>query len=213
MGIRALCAAAAVVVGVGSAAEAATTVNYDIQLRYDGTVYTDVALWAHDPSVADLYLDSMALEGNPYGVTGRFSHLQIGDIVRFVAQVIYPDDPESWSGIYDNGGRADYCTLAGYDCSNLTMTFPGSDFHLHYMDTIGTQGTTKVGGIFEQWFWGPAVPDQLTSYGGFHAWFETASFTVVSVDNPAPVPLPAAAALLPLGLGALALMRRRRRVS
>lgn len=204
-------AAAVAAIGIGQAA-AAAVVNYDIQLRYDGTKFRDVSIWSHDPAIADISLHEMALEGNPYGVTGHFSHLQLGDIVRFTAEIIYPDDPEHWIGVHDNGGRANHCSLAGHDCSDLTMTFPGAEFDLYHWDTLGTFGTTQVGGIFEQWFWGPEVSNQVTSYGGFHAWYESAYFTVLAVDEPAPapVPLPAAAALLPLGLGALAMMRRRR---
>ena len=207
-------AAAAVAVGVGQA-EAATVVNYDIELRYDGTFFGDVEIGFREWDVPNLEYDWMPLDGNPFGIVGRFSHLKIGDIVRFVAEVIHPDDPydtDQWSGGSDNGGRANHCDLAGYDCSNLTMTFPGTDFQLYYWDTISTLGTTKVGEVFQQTFWGPEVRPQHTSSVSFYAWWENANFTVLSVNEPAPVPLPISIALMPIGLSALAMMRRRRRL-
>ena len=214
MSIRVLMAAAAVAVGVVQA-EAATVVDYDIELRYEGTTFRDVDIGFINWDMPDHKYDQMPLEGNPYGIVGRYSHLNIGDIVRFVAQVVYPDDPtnyDEWPGAHDNGGRAPICNLGGLDC-DVTFAIPGEVFQLDLFDVIFMQGTTTIGGAFTRTWWGPMVPSQHTSTVAFYAWWEEAKFTVLSVDQPAPVPLPMSVALMPVGLGALAMMRRRRRLS
>lgn len=210
MNFRSVIAAAAVAIGVGSAAEAATIVNYDIELRYEGTTFRDVDIGFYNWNMAEVHYDEMALEGNPFGIVGRYSHLNIGDVVRFVAEVFYPDDPNELVGMYDNGGRAPVCRLGGLEC-DVTYALPGEAFRLDYWDMVSVYGTTAIGEPFAYEWWGPLVEPQHTSVVAFYAWWEKANFTVLSVVEPAPVPLPATAALLPLGLGALALLRRRRR--
>ena len=213
MGIRALCAAAAVVVGVGSAAEAAT-VDYDIDLRYIGTNFWDGHISQEGWVPEAFEFDKMPLEGNPFGLIGKYGHLSVGEIVKFVAHVIHPDDPDTWIGSFDNGGRAPSCSLAGISCGGINQTYPGDHFKLYVWDLSEFYGSLIVGDVFSHLLWGPAVTPQTTSEIYFSAWFEVAEFEVVAVHQPAPapVPLPATAALLPIGIGALTMMRRRRRL-
>lgn len=213
MGIRAIIAAAAVAVGIGQAASAATVVDYDIDLKYMGTNFLDghVSLDGWIPEAFEF--DKMPVEGNPFGLVSRYSHLAVGEIVKFVAHVIYPDDPDKWIGSFDNGGRAPSCSLAGISCGAINQAYPGNNFQLFDWDESEYYGSLTIGDVFKHQLWGPAVTPQPTAEVFFFTWFETAEFEVVAVHQPvpAPVPLPATAALLPLGIGALALMRRRRR--
>lgn len=213
MTIRSFFLGLAVVAGIAQAADAASVFRYDIDLRYTGTVFTDVQIGPHDEDLSPFSVQHLALEGNPYGVTGTYGHLAPGDTVTFAAKVVYPDPPYGWTTSFHNGGATMSCSLAGRDCSDATETYPGTEFQIFSWDTSEIYGSTTVGDVFRHQFWGPLVPTQTTAYGYFHSWFETARFEVVAVNHAAPVPapLPVSAALLPLGIGALAMMRRRRR--
>lgn len=220
MGIRSLCAAAAVAVGVGQA-EAATTVDYDLWLRYEGTDF--LGLEYFEPEGEEVYSDvDLYRVDYTSGFTPlEFGDLLIGDIIRFVATVIYPDDPDEWINSYDNGGTAPVCSIGTYDCTNTTLTDPDNNGGIRLAASYGDRdffGLPELGGTFEYFHFanpyaeGPdGLPYQITADGRYYytTWDEIAHFTVV--PEPAPVPLPATAALLPIGIGALALMRRRRR--
>lgn len=221
MSVKAFYLAIALVVGAGQTACAATLARYDIDLRYTGTTFWDVSFSPFDDTVDAIVLDSMALEGNSMGVIGTYGHLALGDVVRFQADVIYPDDPyntDTWLHAFDNGGRAPSCDLAGITCTGTTQTYSGDRFRLYDWDASEIYGSVIVGDEFRHLQWGPEVPEQFTAKGYFHAMFEIARFEVVAVVNPipntlppSPVPLPLSAALLPLGLGAFTIVRKRRR--
>lgn len=211
MSFRVLVTAAAVAIGFGQAE--AATVNYDIDLRYLGTRFVDVDFAPHGQEDG-VSLAELQLEGNPFGVTGRYSHLSSGDIVKFVAEVAYTDDPyntDTWPSSFDNGGRAYSCSLAGVACEPIMQAFPGEPFMLFYWDVSEYYGSLVEGSIFTHSLWDPMVPRQDTGTGYFYAKAEFAEFEVVRVNQPAPVPVPLSAALLPFGLGAFAVMRKRRR--
>lgn len=214
--IKGFLMAAVAAAGVASAADAATVVSYDIDLRYEGTTYLDVTFSPWDADLEDVHLDVMPLEGNTFGATGRYGHLSVGSIVKFVAEVIYTEDPfdtDTWLGIFDNGGRTLSCTLAGVSCGQIIMAFPGPTFSLYDWDMTGIEGSLIYGDSFSHWFWGPEVPNQYLPGGIFYAWFETAYFSVVAVNQPAPVPLPAGALLLPAALAGFGLMHRRKKAA
>lgn len=147
MGIRALCAAAVVVVCVGQV-EAATTVNYDFWLRYEGTDLGDLIFF--DPG------DEWAVELGDYRADksklfkpSLFADLLIGDAVRFVATVIYPDNPDDWGHLYDNGGSAPVCSLGPVSCTDTTFTkvnADGSIFLTYGYSDVALMGFPSVGG-------------------------------------------------------------------
>lgn len=218
MSIRSVIGAAVVAVGMGSAAGAATftTIDYDLYLRYEGTAFQN--LIAYDRwNNWDAYSTPYYPIEDPLGLNvpnQKFPGLAIGDIARFIATIVFPDDPK-WIDLYDNGGRAPVCSIGKTSCTDISEAYfkgPYAGFSVSYSDRVVITGSTQVGSVFQ---YSHLYPENWTSDDGrwlYYAWTTSALFTVVQiVDTPAPVPLPATAALLPLGIGALALMRRRRR--
>lgn len=221
MGIRALCAAAAVVVGVGSAAEAATytSVSYDMFVRYDGTAFTDVDYYpiAHDHysfenkdiSAGDT---SLGLKSHLFGLPA------IGTIFQFTVNILHPDIPYHVP-YYGNGGSTPVCQLGPWNCTATDQTnISANSFSLAYDDDWWMSVNAQEGSTFEVGLSAiySGVQTPLITADGMHMYwydYETSYFTILGVSQPAAVPLPATAALLPLGLGALAMLRRRRRIS
>ncbi|GHG11266.1 VPLPA-CTERM sorting domain-containing protein [Paracoccus aerius] len=218
MKLGAVIAAAVVAVGVGQAEAATyTAVDYDLYLRYEGTAFSDLVAydqWDLDNTYSSPYYpaeDPLNLDIS----NKMFPSLAIGDIVRFIATIVFPEDPDQLLGQYDNGGRAPVCAIGKTSCTNTTEAYPKGPydaFDIRYSDLIMITGSTQVGSAFT---YNQAYPGDWASDDGrwsYHAWYSAAKFTVVEiVDTPAPVPLPATAALLPLGIGALATMRKRRK--
>lgn len=218
MNIGKMIAAAAVAAGIGSVAEASTVVDYDLYLRYEGTSFID--FWAFNQSSDQEHAVSSYPVEDPLGLdvpNKKFPGLAVGDIVRFIATVIFPDNPNQVITQYGNGGSAPICSIGKVSCTNTEYTYlqsihGGDGFVLNYSDTIGITGNDQVGSTltYSHYYTGHWSSDD--SQWSYYAWDSHAKFTVVRiVDTPAPVPLPATAALLPMGIGALALMRRRRR--
>lgn len=213
VGIKAMCAAAALAIGAGQAEAATyTTVNYDLYLRYEGSVFTDFT--AIDLASGREYSSPGYPIEDPLGLNvpnKKFPSVAVGDIVRFIATVIFPDDPNEVVGQYGNGGSAPFCSVAGVSCVNTEYTRRTGPygFDLKYSDQFAISGNAQVGSAFtySHYYTGDWFSNDGRMW--YYAWDSQAVFTVV--DTPAPVPLPATAALLPLGIGALALMRRRRR--
>ncbi|MGN7867811.1 VPLPA-CTERM sorting domain-containing protein [Paracoccus sp. 22332] len=213
MGIRALCAAAAVVVGVGSAAEAATTVSYDLWLRYEGTAFTSAFHeTTGDPDTTvtgDFAADDMLPGMKSY----LFGAIPVGEVIHFVATMVHPDQPVEDDPYYGNGGRTPVCQFGVWDCTKTNYIDP-TKFLFSWDDKWQVAGGVETGSTLMVELWSTSLPFPMYSDDGRYSYgydYEYSYFTVVA--DPAPVPLPATAALLPLGIGALALMRRRRRVS
>lgn len=219
MSIKSICLGLVLAAGIGAAqSEAATTRSYDLYLRYEGTVFTDYVFYDRWNNHDDYSGGYYPLE-DPLGLdvpNQKFRGLAVGDIVRFIATIISPDNPNQVVTQYGNGGRAPVCSIGKTSCTNTEWaSLGGSDdaFDIRYSDLIFISGSKQIGSTFT---YSHYYPGSWTSDDGrwdYYAWYTDAKFTVVqTVDTPAPVPLPATAALLPLGVGALALMRRRRRL-
>lgn len=214
MGIRALCAAAAVVAGMGSA-EAATVANYDFWLRYEGTAFRDLSYASADETTDIDFYGSTGPKEMPDGVKSTlFRGLQIGDVIRAVVQVVHPDVPVEDDPYYGNGGRTPICQIGPWDCTATNYTFPQTDgFFLAFDDVWDLDLKVVVGSAFIVDFWAGAYGNgiETTDDGLYLYTYNRSHDTFTVVDQPAPVPLPATAALLPMGIGALAMMRKRRK--
>lgn len=206
MGIRALCAAAAVVAGVGAVEAATFTVEqYDYRLLYGGTTFYNVVYKDYETQT-EKDLGEIHSTADPFKIPHRFSELKAGDYVELHITAHIPDEPE-----YDtdgNGGFTSVCRIGPFDCSGIVRgVLPG----LHLYNIGDLFDIKKIGDTITQSEDGYAGMFYNLEFGDLHYWAPTAEFTIVEDLAVAPVPLPATAALLPLGIGALALMRRRRR--
>lgn len=208
---------------------AATVENYNLKLRYEGTVYGETTIWNawgkpifQGTIYSPLRLEYPPVRGLPdiFGLLPKYAELRPGEIVGFEASIQVPDDPYEWIGTHDNGGRLLHCTLAGRDCPEATETYPGIDFR--YMDFVSVTSGTDPGSTFHVHEWTKGLGNnavywrdskgRILASAEFN--FRNTYFTVVenlSEPSPAPVPLPASAGLLPLALGGLAFVRRRYR--
>ncbi|MFC3628187.1 hypothetical protein ACFOM8_01870 [Paracoccus angustae] len=221
MGIRSLCAAAVAVVGIGQAAEAATytTTNYDLTVRYEGTVFDSVLYSSLFGEEDDKYYGYVPAGDTSLGLQSYlFGAPAISTTFRFTVSILDPLVPIT-EPFYGNGGRTPVCQLGPWDCTRTNRTsLDPYGFFLAWDDDWIISGAPTVGSSIEVFFHAIYGDTEGTFYttDRSHAYsysFETSNFTVLSVNDPAPVPLPATAALLPLGLGALAVMRKRRRLS
>lgn len=220
MYIRSLCAAAVVAVGVGQA-DAATVVNYDLWLRYEGTAFEDVFYASTDPE-SNYYVEGdFAADAMLPGMKSHlFGSIAIGDIIHMMMRIVHPEVPDDNDLVHGNGGRTPICKIGAWSCVKTNYTsaagfsgWPNEDvFTIAYEDIWYLTGETSIGSHITANFWTGAADFPFTSDDGrYWYWYdyEFSNFTVV--PPPSPVPLPATVALLPLGVGALALMRRRRR--
>ncbi len=218
MGIRVLCAAAVVAVGVGQAEAATyTTLEYDMFVRYEGTSFSDVSF--HPISHSHYGFDRKDIEAGDTSL-GLKSYLfglpAIGTIFQFSLKVVHPHIPVP-EPYYGNGGRTPVCQLGPWDCTSTNTTgFYGSQVMAAKDDEWWMYLSPTVGASFDVGFWStyarPGSP--FVSADGDHwYWYrdEASRFTVLSVSSPAPIPLPATAVLLPVAIGALAMKRKRRK--
>lgn len=211
MDLRLVGAGVLAAITISHGAQAATIENYNLKLRYDGTIYYDATVY--DAAGETLFEGSTNSFVEPWGLPTRYD-LTAGDIVGFTASIYVPDDPSTEVSPGNNGGYLISCTLAGQDCRGATQTYPGLQFA--YGDSVEVSGSAREGGFFGIGEWLDNQRYTLAWGGTAELWTRFTVFTVVEslpvepVD-PAPVPLPAGAALLPAALGGLALIRRRRK--
>lgn len=209
MSLRTFCLGLVAALGLGQACAAATTVNHDLRLRYDGTSFTEASVYQRSSDLT-LFEGTIGPWDYDWGFEGFFNHLPLGAIVPFKATILYPDEPFTWvsngSGFLDNGGRVQACSFTGPLCNATWTQRRGDDFRFGYDDAAGFD---KIGNQIRYSFWGRAFRDIDPAEDIRREYeFQTVHFTVL----PAPVPLPASIALIPMGIGALALLRRRRRL-
>lgn len=216
MSIRTLCVAAAIAVGVGQA-EAATTVDYDLWLRYEGTAFTSIDYAESGPDGDLLFEGDTSVDAMLPGTKSHlFGSVAIGKIVHLVMKIVHPDIPVEDNPYYGNGGRTPICQMGAWDCTGTNYTssdfrngIPGVDFANARDDEWSLMGSILPGSTVFVSFWafGHAPYPHYSDDGAYQYWYDSeySSFTVV----PSPVPLPATAALLSIGIGALAMMRRR----
>lgn len=208
VGLKAMCATAALMVGVGQA-EAATTVNYDLWLRYEGTSLYDLSYYEIDGSNEYEEANYTADATTPFKPV-KFGDLITGAMIRFTATVEYPDPPTSFTET-----TISPCQLGAEDCTYFNYANMNQDGRIRLYNFFGDymlSGYPTAGGTLSYWFDSFGTVEDRTTADGVYKYRtrgETANFTVV---QPAPVPLPVTAALLPVGLGALAMMRKRRKV-
>lgn len=190
MRIRALCAAAAVAVGVGSAADAATTYGF----KYIETVYVDVTIYQdNNPDDEDDYeifeFVSLSNNNDSWGLGLFIPNMKPGDIFT------YKDI------------RSD-CILTD-TCKYLEYYYEDPLYFGEELWMVEFPGGLNKGSIVDLW--------DADTYVGHHFYGDNFQaivhdrHTYFEIVEIAPVPLPATAALLPLGIGALAMMRGRRR--
>jgi hypothetical protein len=208
----------AVALGLGSAANAATLVNVNLALRYDGTYYSDGGVWFYDDdengNPRDFTFDNYLADGNELGISTLNPRLKLGARSNFKATLSVPDDQNQVLGYYDNGGRALSCSIGRVDCGyvgivNLSASHLslGIDDSMYSSLSSGLSAGSRLYYTFNLGYYS----SQNFDWGGVYFFNRTAYFTLLKDAKISPVPLPASAALLPLGLGALTLMRKRRR--
>lgn len=210
--IKSAVLAAVAVVGIGSAAGAATvtTESYNFHLRYDGTVYEGFEYYDLIEQV-ELSASYVPIGAAPTWLKPqKFASLSIGDIIQFSAIINYLSSP-IYDSNFGNGGTAPICQIGPVSCTdtNMTAKHGNDEIVLGSSDVVTISTNAKIGGFLSYSNW--TLPNLYTAENGRYYYgtsFEDARFTIV---QPAPVPLPASAALLPFGLGALAMMRKRRR--
>ena len=129
MVVRALCAAAAVVVGAGSAANAASIHRFDMVLRYEGTYYDNISAGSFGDDGIEFYYDKYFADGNPFGIPVLDPHLNVGDETTFKATLSIPkvQNQIKEGNYYDNGGRALNCRIAGLDCGYISTVYYSND--------------------------------------------------------------------------------------
>lgn len=213
MNFRTSFLAVAAALGICQAANAATIVEADLWLRYEGTAFSNLTHASTiDPDYE--YQGDLAAGDTLPGVQSYlFGPMTVGDIVRLSIKIVHPDVPVLDDRYYGNGGRTPVCQFGAWDCTETNSTqFIDKGFALAFDDKWSMKIGTQVGDGATVNFWSTYVSSPIVSDDGeFVYWYgdEDSFFTVV--PPPSPVPLPAAAALLPMGIGALAVLRRRRR--
>ncbi|VDS08851.1 hypothetical protein PARHAE_02036 [Paracoccus haematequi] len=184
LGIRALCAAAAVVVGVGSAAEAATS----------RCAYSDMY---------DLKGERIAYDFDLY-----FKEGQVGEPGNYIeAFGIYTRDvpiPMRMNAIFL---PSDYCADITLSSQGEEWSVASSGWVSEFFATGINPDGAKYSLALDPWSPSESFVD-LEYWDGIQT-----TWVLLSVDNirPAPIPLPSAAVLLPVGVGALTVLRKRRR--
>lgn len=207
MSIRTFCLGLAAVLGFAQAAQAATIVDYDFKLRYEGTAFYDVVIAQPGVDPDPLFIGSIGVRDYNWGLPGVYHHLPIGAHVRFTASVFYPGEPVTWTEQYDNGGSVSECSLAGVACGATRTELTEDGFVLGISDHTDIQ---KSGNALHVTYWGRYHFGENYDYGLMRTYdIQTAYFTIL--DEPAPVPLPASAGFLAAAMGGLAMLRRRRR--
>ena len=222
MYINLLAAVAVTSVMAGQAGAATYTVaEYDMQIRYEGTGFTDAYILSlYDLDVDTIFEGDIALGDTTFGFESYlFGKPQVGTVFQFQFKVVHPHEPIE-ELFYGNGGRAPVCQLGPWDCTNVNNTnINGNHISFAWEDAFSSSVHLTKGSVISINFWsefashnGP-FPFFLSEDGlyGYDYWDEYSQFTILDIKDLAPVPLPSAIALLPLSLGALAFMRKRRR--
>lgn len=216
MGIKSLCAAIAVAIGIGQAADAATVVNIKMKLRYEGTHYSEGAIVFFDADgngePEDLVFDTYLANGNPYGIPTLSPHLEIGDETAFKATILVPPK-DQYLDYYDNGGRAYSCRIGKIECGYVSSVYMNESLSLgiNTSQYSSLSSAFFAGGKFYYTFNLGYTSTQNFDWGWVAFRNRTAVFTLLEDAKIAPVPLPVSAALLPVGIGAFAIMRKRRK--
>jgi len=209
---RRLCLSLLAACGLASASHAATVINIEMTLRYEGTFYTD----GHIRTDAEDYtfFDSFLADGDPRGVPTFDPGMKVGDRTTFRASIVLPEDARTLTRQFDDGGRRQGCQLGPLTCGTVTEVFQSPDgYVLNWGElegvSFGTQAGQRLTYLFTPEYRGSTLE---LSWGTIVYDDRFASFTILDVAQPAPVPVPMPALLLPAGLGALAFLRRRRRM-
>lgn len=199
MGIRALCAAAAVVVGAGSAADAAT---YRYELTYQNSLFSDAEVWRIEPEEL-LFAGNLNSTDDLWGIPTALPGIVPGTKVMF--ELIF------------DAGKVVRCMIGSFDCHPGKTVYArwgeSPIFTEHEFMEMRFSGEAQIGTLVELYDIRNAAghvfstPDYYISVWSRYSYFTVSDLT----PGIAPVPLPATAALLPLGIGALAILRRRRR--
>lgn len=224
MGIRALCAAAAVMVAGVGAADAATVVKeYNLHLRYEGTAFYDAFYSQYDSEgnyEETIHLGDVAVGEAPSWMKSYdFPDLTPGSIIGFIATIIFDDEVTFDEGGFALSGSAPVCRIGTVSCIGMNynqLSESGVDLNIKPEGNMWLSFNPAVGGDFEfgRWMYEMPKPHRAVENGITYIYYsemQLSNFTVVSAADIAPVPLPASAALLPLGIGALAFLRKRRR--
>lgn len=184
VGLKAMCAAAALMVGVGQA-EAATA-RCERSDAYDPPIYGTKLTYDFDVFIRQGFIDN---EDNPIEAYGPYSK-----------NVAVPM-------------RANITSLPADYCADITLSSLGQTWQTtESFGTLGfvAFGNTADGGRFVFSLFNDLIGDSLDIE--WHT-ADSYAWVLLDIENVrlAPVPLPATAALLPVGIGALAMMRKRRK--
>lgn len=196
---------------IGHSAAAATIENYNLSLRYDGTIYLGTSVFDADGDL--LFAGNVNSFDDPWDLPQLYPGLAAGDVVGFTASISVPQDPAA--GI-NNGGYLIDCAIAGGECLPASSTYPGLRWTFGNLYEVDGSGG-RVGDFFGIGEWLNDVRLDLadgrwaTTLMRFSIFTITESRPYEPPVDPAPVPLPAGAMLLPVALGGFALIRRRRK--
>jgi hypothetical protein len=198
-------AAAAVAMGIGQAADAAS-VRYDLQ--YVDSILDDAVVFdsvTGDPLWVSWDDGPLSIHDSPWETPDIQIHAQRGGLSD-----AYLEIEMLWDDWYqDYIPSVPNCYVGAFDCS-ITRGERAASINPFYV----------AADRFSIWQEGSTIT--VTNWGEYHLagftiigdgyWGSAVSVTsTYEIIELAPVPLPASAALLPLGVGALALMRRRRK--
>lgn len=184
VGLKAMCAAAALMVGVGQA-EAATVLDVEFTITRAVNEYIPVPEEGPDEGFEDVPFE-------------EFWGVKVGDTVNAVFTYA-----EEWVGnqksLRASFSVADQLLFRGTLSRGMPweMAWAGISDHTSSPEYFALE-------------WDGVGMGTLEYTHDFRPWFPTVEATW-SVVSPAPVPVPMTAALLPFGIGALAMMRKRRK--
>ena len=184
--IKSAVLAAAAVMGIGSAAGAATvtTERYDMRLRYEGTAFYDVFIDFSDDYQIPTF--DIGVGGATFGIGSiPFSSIRAGDIIEFNALARYVT-PETWgvgAGWYPNGSTTPECQLGPVDCTDTNIAYQSDNgFRFNRDDETEIYGFTLIGSTVSYYYWSAnrAEWPRYNDYGRlYHVEREISYFTVV----------------------------------
>lgn len=201
MNIKTFCAAAALAVGVGSAADAAS-VRFD--LIYQNTILENATIRAIGTG-DQIWDGDLDVKKSPWALPTLYPGAKRGNRFEAYAEIVEADD--EYGGYF-----APVCDVGGFDCSvdYLWERFVSLDPFAVVADAFGVWQNGKTLIVTS---WGDYDGDGFEILGDGYEGYASAITTTFRITGVAPVPLPTSVALLPLGFGALAMLRRRRRVA